>query len=333
MRPVDHDGLFSGYQFHPKKTRGWTNDFNYHVTTLFFEGDFGELFPNLDPLDRKSLDYGFSIGRQALNFEDGIMINDTIDSVGITRSSLFLFGSNAAHVTFLYGWGDLHRNDNLLHKNAHLWLLTSAADYTFGTVEADLAFVDSRRKAGGNGLYFGTGLTRRFGKVNSTFRVNTSAACNGDNAAVSTGTLVFTQLSYAPAGTLNNLYLDTFWGLRRYASAARAPDAGGPLGNTGLLFAAVGLGRYGAPLGNRANDAVGSAVGYQMFFNGNRRQVTVEVGGRDGTDGSGHSMAAAGSRFQQAIGRHLVLVLDAFVLEQQNHDHGYGGRTEILCKF
>jgi len=336
MRPLDKfnsTGLFSGYQFHPEKTRGWTNGFNYHLSTLFFEGDFGQLFPKLDPFDRKSLDYGFAIGRQTLNFQDGMMINDTIDSVGITRSSLFLFGSSAAHVTALYGWGNLHRNNNVLEENAHLWLLSSAADYAFGTVQADLAYVNSARASGGDGLYFGAGLTRRFGKINSTIRVNTSEAFQGDNAQVSTGTLVFNQLSYAPVGTLNNLYMDTFWGLRNYASAARAPDAGGPLGDTGLLFAAVGLGRYGAPLGNRANKAVGSALGYQMFFGGKRRQVTVEVGGRDGTDGTGHSIAAAGSRFQQAIGRHLILVLDAFVLEQQNHDHGYGGRTEILCKF
>src|SRR5580692_4080022 len=315
MRPLDNsNGLYSGYQFHPEKTRGTTNDLNYHLTTLFFEGDFGQLFPKLDPLDRKSLDYGFSIGRQALNFQDGMMINDTIDSVGITRSSLFLFGSSASHVTLLYGWGNLHRNDNLLDENAHLWLLSSAADYAFGTVSADLAYVDSRLNSGGDGLYFGTGLVRRFDKINFTFRVNTSAALQGDNAEVSTGTLVFNQLSYSPAGTFNNLYLDIFGGLRRYSSAARAPDAGGPLGDTGLLFAAVGLGRYGAPLGNRANDAIGSALGYQMFFDGKRRQVTFEVGGRGTTDGSDQSMAAAGSRLQQALGRHLILVLDAFIL-------------------
>ena len=336
MRPLDNlngNGLFSGYQFHPEKTRGWTNGLNYHLTTLFFEGDFGQLFPKLDPYDRKSLDYGFAIGRQTLNFEDGMMINDTIDSFGVTRSSLFLFGSSAAHVTALYGWGNLHRNNNVLEENAHLWLLSSAADYTFGTIQADLAYVDSDRNSGGDGLYFGTGLVRRFGKINCTVRVNTSEAFQGDNAQVSTGTLVFNQLSYSPVGTLNNLYLDTFWGIRRYASAARAPDAGGPLGDTGLLFAAVGLGRYGAPLGNRANDAIGSAAGYQMFFQGNRRQLTFEVGGRGATDGSDQSMAAAATRFQQAIGRHLILILDAFVLETQNHDHGYGGRTEILCKF
>ena len=333
MRPLDHDGLFSGYQFHPKKTRGWTNHFNYHLSTLFFEGDFGQLFPRLDPLDRKSLDFGFSVGRQPLSFQDGIMINDSIDSIGVTRSSLFLFGSSAAHVTMLYGWGNLHRNNNVLDENAHLWLLSSAADYVFGTVEADLAYVDSNRNSGGDGLYFGTGLTRRFGKINSTLRVNTSSALQGQNAEVSTGTLVFTQLSYAPVGTLNNLYWDTFWGIRRYSSAARAPDAGGPLGDTGLLFAAVGLGRYAAPLGNRANDAIGSAVGYQMFFDGNRRQITVEAGGRGQTDGSHQSMAAVGTRLQQAFGRHLILVLDAFVSEQQDHSHGYGGRSEILCKF
>ena len=56
------------------------------------------------------------------------------------------------------------------------------------------------------------------------------------------------------------------------------------MGRTGILFAAVGLGRYGAALGNRADNAVGGSLGYQMFFKRTRQQLIVELGGRKHTN-------------------------------------------------
>jgi hypothetical protein len=334
LRPLDEDGKFTGYQFKPRANRGSLNQFNSEVSTLFFEGDFGELFPRLDPLDRKSLDYGFSVGRQPLSVQDGIMINNTIDSIGVTRSSMFLFGSTASHVTALYGWNRVSRNNNIRDHDARLFLLSAAADYAFaGTFEADLAYVSSSRKNGGDGFFAGAGMTRRFGKINSTIRINSSWAIDRQSAAVSTGTLLFTQWSYSPPHTNNNLYLDGFWGIDQYSSAARGADAGGPLGQTGILFAAVGLGNYGAALGNRANSTVGSAIGYQMFFQQNRRQLTLEVGGRTDTDSTNQGAAAAGLRLQQAVGRHLIVQADAFVASRENLPTAGGGRVELMVKF
>jgi len=79
IRFLDQDGKFSGYTFSaPESTRqggkGGDDEWNFDIYSLFFEGDFGELFPNLDANDSKGLDFGFSIGRQLLNFQDGICI-------------------------------------------------------------------------------------------------------------------------------------------------------------------------------------------------------------------------------------------------------------------
>ncbi len=338
FRPLDKNGLFNGYRFKHPTDEGWQDRINGNIRTLFFEGDFGELFPNLDPNDRRRLDYGFAIGRQPLNFQDGIMINDVIDSIGITRSSLFALGSNASHLTFLYGWNEI--NHGIAEDNgADLFLLSGAADYSFATVEADIAYVPTDNAAVGDGLYAGIGYIARFGKIASTTRINISHALDNETGAVQDGTLIFQQLNYTPAHTHNNLYLNFFVGFDRYRSAARSPDAGGPLGQAGLLFAAVGIGNYGAALGNFADRSIGGSIGYQMFFNQRRRQINLEIGARTQmgepripADPQGGATAAS-VRFQQAFGRRLILQLDGFVVANESADDGYGLRSELIVKF
>lgn len=328
--PLLEEGTFTGYNFNDDQT---TNGFNESIQTFFFEGDFGELFPGLDGNDFGNLDYGFSIGRQRLVFQDGIMINDTIDAIGITRSSLFAFGSNAARITALFGLNEIHRDNNTRDRNAKIYALLTSADYDVWSFDLDFAYVDASSDTGGDGFYAGLSGTRRFGYLNTTLRVNTSHSLDTETAAISDGTLLFGQFSFTPPHTDDLVYLNTFWGIDEYASAARAPTAGGPLGQTGILFAAVGLGNYGAALGNRADNAVGAALGYQHYFPGYTRQIVFEAGGRTDTDGIGASATAIGTRYQHAFGQHTILVVDAFVGYQETVDETFGLRTEIRIKF
>ena len=90
------------------------DDLNGTLTTLFFQGDLGELFPNLDLGDTKGLDIGFAVGRQPLIFQDGIMINeDVIDAFGITRTSNFFLGASSWRMTGIFAWNELSRNNNV----------------------------------------------------------------------------------------------------------------------------------------------------------------------------------------------------------------------------
>ncbi|MGH8094670.1 MAG: zinc ribbon domain-containing protein [Chthoniobacterales bacterium] len=340
FRPLDRDGLdYSGYRFDPPPQR-LKNDLNAYVTTLFFQGDFGEIFPNLDPNDTKSLDYSFAIGRQPLSFEDGIMINeDVIDAIGITRTSLFALGASSLRTTGIFAWGELNRNDNLRDNSARLFGLFTTADYAADTVDLDLAYVNADDYTGGDGFYIGVGDTRRFGLINSTTRVNASIALDRETPAVSNGVLLFQQFSTTLPESKDIVYLDAFWGIANYSSAARGGDRGGPLGDTGILFAAQGLGSYGAPLGNRANDAVGAAVGYQKFLGGTDKQITFELGGRVATQdpkffGPSQPNAVAGAvRYQMKLNQHLVLIFDNFVGFPEDRATAYGFRSEILVKF
>lgn len=339
FRPLDREGLFySGYRFQPQD--GPQNALNAYITTLFFQGDFGELFPKLDPNDTKSIDYQFAVGRQPLSFEGGIMIDeDVIDAVGVTRTSLFAFGASAFRTTALFGWNELNRNDNLPDSSAKLFGLFSSADYPFGTIDLDLAFVRADEQTGGDGAYIGIGDTQRIGLLNSTTRVNASFALDQDTPAVSTGVLLFQQFSLKLPDSEDFVYLDAFWGIANYASAARGADRGGPLGQTGILFAAQGLGSYGAPLGNRANDAVGAALGYQRFLGSKDRQIVFEIGGRVATRDprffaeNQPNAFAAGARYQMKLNQHLVLVFDTFIGFPEDRSTAYGARSELLIKF
>ena len=103
----------------------------------------------------------------------------------------------------------------------------------------------------------------------------------------------------------------------------------------GILFAAVGIGNYGSPLGNRADDSAGFAVGYQKFSRDARRQAIFEIGARDSTEGREEGAVAIGARFQQAMGKHFILRLDAFgsTHEADLDDEGWGGRVEWVVQF
>ncbi len=340
FRPLDINGLeYSGYRFSPNA--GWVNDLNGTLTTLFFQGDLGELFPNLDLGDTKGLDIGFAVGRQPLSFQDGIMINeDVIDAFGITRTSNFFLGASSWRMTGIFAWNELSRNNNVTDDSAKLFGFFNTADYATRTIDLDFAYVTARPdNAGGSGIYVGVGNTQRFGQINSTTRVNASFALDRETPAVSTGVLLFQQLSTTLPDSNDVFYLNAFWAIDDYSSAARGSDRGGPLGATGILFAAQGLGAYGAPLGNRANSAVGGALGYQKFIGGVDRQLIFEIGGRVRTEdprffglAQPNSVAAA-VRYQMKLGQHFVLIFDTFVGFPENRDTAYGLRSELLVKF
>ena len=140
LRPADQTDAagrrrFSGYAADGGDARGFSPQFNLDwdtVTHLFFEGDFGELFPNLDPDDRRGLDFGLSVGRQPITFQDGLLVNDFIDAVGVTRNSLRPGGTANLRFTGLYGWNQINRHAPPVRGD-----IASVPDRRFGNREAD----------------------------------------------------------------------------------------------------------------------------------------------------------------------------------------------------
>lgn len=338
FRPLDQKGTrFSGYTFKPDTINGWDDNFSGTPRTFFFEGELGEIFPNWDKSDRRSLDYSLAVGRQPLILQDGLLVNDdSIDMVSITRNSLNIPGGSTLRISPYFAWSEIERANNVQDKDALMVGINAAADFSVSTVDADLIYVPS--SGGGDGLYAGLGAVQRIGKFNTTFRINHSVALEDSSARVRNGTLLFGELSYTMPYGVDLVYLNGFWGFGSFTSADRAPTSGGPLGRLGILNAAVGLGRYGAPLSNQADHAAGAALGYQMFFGElRRRQLLLEIGGRTATRDPilvrEQTAYGIGLRYQQAFGRRLVLVLDTFGVSRETVDDSYGGRLELLVKF
>jgi hypothetical protein len=92
-------------------------------------------------------------------------------------------------------------------------------------------------------------------------------------------------------------------------------------------------------LSSRAADVAGGAVGYQKFFGvAKRRQVISELGYRLGTNGTVGDSAAASVRYQHALGRRFVLVMDGFggfreTPGESGDESLFGGRFECVVKF
>ncbi len=338
VRPLDEDGRFTGYRFNGQG-EGREDELNFKYTTLFFEGELGELVPDLDPGDRGALDIGFSIGRQELFYQEGMLIFDDMDAIGITKDALPFPGASDLQATLVYGHDELNRDDNQEDHDAQLLGLFFSSDVRASSVNLDLAYV-FETDDGTEGAHWGLSTVQRLGFFNTSFRYLGSQSLGKNTSGVSSGHLLFSEISRSIGDSHDLLYFNSFWGIDEFSSAARGPATGGPLGRAGILFEAVGLGTYGAPLGNRADDSVGGGIGLQAFSQDTRRQLVVELGGRRSTKSvkgqartSGGGALALATRFQQAFGSHTVLQLDLFGSLQELKDEGYGARMEVRYEF
>lgn len=339
IEPFHRGSSFLGERFEPNASEGWTNPTNARIRTLFFEGDLAELFPNFDYTDKKGLDIGFSIGRQNVIFQDGLLLNDNMDGVGLTKNNL-RFGNlewlTNLRLTMFWGVDEVSRDDNLKDPSAKLYGFFTAMDTIWSTFEVDLVYVDSNIPKNGDVIAGGiSSIKRLFDRYSWTMRALGSTVANGgaETRKSDDGTLLFSEFSFSPRGTHNVLYINGFWGIDHYTSASRDVLAGGPLGRTGILFAARGVGSYPSPLSNRAQDALGSVIGYQMFFSNKRQNVIIETGiRRDVSDVSpdNHGLAL---QWQRAFKDNYILQTDGFITEDEAGAPGYGARTEFLIKF
>jgi hypothetical protein len=353
FRPLDGDRGFSGFQFEPDPDDGWKEALDGTVRTAFFEGDLGEILPDLDRDDDSLLDFGFSVGRQQLLFQDGILINGTMDAFGLTRNSLrFLPGLSNVRSTFVIAVPDLFQPAR--GDGRHLLGLFNAFDATVLGIETsgevDAAYVNSR-DAAGQGVFLGVGFTQRLGSFNTTFRYNGSFQIGEDDGSVENGSLLTAEIALdigADPLVPDILYLNLFAGIDRYRSAFRSADAGTPLGRVGILFAAPGIGRYGSVFASQdaldgaghaltqADRSLGFALGYQAFLGASHRQQLIfELAGRRSTaDGVNNGVIGLGARYQIALGQHVVVLAETFaaLLEGEEPAAG-GGRLEFLFKF
>jgi len=336
-----HDGnRFTRYTFTPQQQRGGKSVLGAPITTLFAEFELGELFPGLDPLDKSRFDIGFAVGRQLMEFQDGMLLNDIMDSVGVVQNNINFLNTINTRVTGLFAWNDVNRGNNSRDTSAQLYGLFSSFDWPDTSIDFDVVFVASPRQVVsnqfGNSVHAGIAATQRIGGVSTVARLLGSWEFNTNNSPTpQNGLLAYLETSTSFHGKPHIFYANGFVGVGRYASAARAGGTGGPLGRTGLLFSGLGLGNFNAPLNNRGQDSVGAAIGYQMFFKGITRQLAFELGGvKDIGGGNKTSGFGIGTRYSHKLFRRVISQSDAYLVKNDAVTGiAYGIRTEIRVLF
>ena len=181
LRSLDNNqpGRFTKYSFDSSDT-GFKNELNLDVETLFFEGDVGSLLPVLDRAGTKPIDFGFTVGRQPITFQEGIIINDTIDALGFVRNNIVFPGTSNLRISGMWAWNRLDRNDRSRQSDANMYALFTAADTHVSTYNLDLIYVDDDAlDGGGDGFYAGASAIQRIralGGMSTAFRINSSFA-------------------------------------------------------------------------------------------------------------------------------------------------------------
>jgi hypothetical protein len=331
LRPTDSNrgNQFSRYSFNDSQGgEGFVGEYAPVLEAFFFEGDFGSLFPRLDPGGIKPIDFGYTIGRQAINFQEGILLNDTIDMVGIVRNNLYAPGVSSLRISALYGWRGADRGESDSHTDT--FGLFTSADLPVSTVNADLIYV-ADENVNGDAFYVGLSSIQRIGRLNTAFRINGSIAFDEDRAGVADGVLLTAELAMTPHNSDDNFYFNPYVGISNFTQAGREPVVGGPLGALGVLFASPNLGNYGSELSSFPDEVAGFATGYQAFWDNHRRNLVLELATRKDISGDADKVdsLAVGFQMQQAIGRHFQVQLEGFYAFVENQKDSTGMRLEL----
>ncbi len=323
---------------------GWNGDLN----VAYFEGQLDEIFPGIDPFDTELLDYGFSVGRQAMSFQRGLLVNeDMIDAVTVTRNTLYGNGNLNLRMTGVFAWNRLTRvAQQEPNTRAQMYGLFTESDFRYNTMNLDVGFVNDPNRTQRDVLVAAVSSTQRLvgyhNTYNSRFHLLASFPTEGEGArtafmgspgnATGQGELFFSQISVTPHEGEDLIYWNTFVVVDQFTSLARAPQAG-PLGDTGLLFAAAGLGLYGPPLATVTNSSVGTALGYQIFLDTKNQQIIYEVGAREGKGNDNFEVAGA-VQYQRAIAQNWIWLISSFMSSRKGTDGlSTGLRTEIQLFF
>ena len=341
LRPFDNNlpGRFTRYTFSGADD-GFLNELNTDIETLFFEGDIGSLFPKLDVPGIKPIDFGFTVGRQPINFQEGIIINDTVDAIGFVRNNLVFPNTSNLRISGMWAWDRLDRNDRSRSSDANMFALFGFADANVSSYNVDMIYVDDNANdGGGDGFYLGLSSIQRLralGGISTAFRLNSSFALDDEISGnvIGNGSLLTAEISSLVHGSDDLVYFNPFISFGNYTQAGREAILGGPLANTGILFASPNLSTHGAEINPFTDDVLGFAAGVQAFMDHHRRNLILEVAAKHDYDGSSFDSYGAGFQLQQAVGQHIQLQLEGFyAVNTDDRNDSAGARAEVLLVY
>jgi hypothetical protein len=340
-RPLDKNGLFTRYEFGNGAQDKFTDEFNFNLKTLFFEGDLGAMAAGLSGRTNH-YDVPIAVGRVPIATQNGIWIDDAFDGLAV---GLVSAKNSPRHdisnmdLTFFAGFNNVATAAVPGNTNSNVFGLAGFADARKGYVEWGYGYVDAQD---GDLSYHNVtaAFSRRYkGRLSNSVRLIGNFGQQGDpgQAKTADGVLVLVENSltpkYLPWGNQLNFvpYFNVFAGFKSPQSLARAADAGGVLKNTGINFETDGLTGY-PTLDATAHDSYGGAFGLEYLFSLDR-QIVVEgaVVERRSNSLLGNQYAL-GARYQHPFTHTTILRLDAMRGWRQGLKDVYGVRVEIRRK-
>jgi hypothetical protein len=334
MRPFDKNNSFTRFEIDGGVKDKFVHEFNPKLTTLFFEGDIGNMLAGLIGKPRR-YDLPVAGGLVPIVTQNGIWIEDAFKgmAVGITAKNSKELDISNMDLTFFTGL-DRVTTDAIPkgHGSAKIYGLAGFADLLKGYMEAGYGYVEAQDRDLSYHNVTAAFTTRFEGTVSNSVRLIGNF---GQKAAVKTanGLLVLVENSLITSRPLTFVpYLNLFAGFDTPQSLARAADAGGVLRNTGINFQTDGLTLF-PTLDPFGHDSYGGAAGMEYLFNLDR-QIVVEgtVVERMRSNPMG-AQYALGASFQQPINNAWIVRIDGMRGWLQRQKDIFGVRLELRRKF
>lgn len=334
MRPFDKTTLFTRYDLDGIVKEKFVGEFNTKLVTLFFEGDLGNILAGFTGKLR-SFDIPIAGGLVPIFTQNGIWINDAFKgaAIGITAKHSKDLDISNMDLTFFTGLDRVTSDAfGVGHGAGKIYGLAGFADLLKGYMEAGYGYVEADDKDLSYHNVTVAFTTRFEGNVSNSVRLIGNF---GQKAAVKTanGLLVLIENSLvSPNPWLFVPYLNLFAGFDSPQSLARAADAGGVLGNTGINFQTDGL--TGFPtLDFHGHDTYGGAAGVEYLFNLNRSIIFEGAAVEPMRSNPQGAQYAFGASFQQPLNNAWILRFDGMRGWLDKQRDIFGVRMELRRKF
>jgi hypothetical protein len=347
FRPLDRGGAGTRFEFAGPDKKNGVSEWNAVPQTLFFEGDFGQLYSGFSG-EYSRFDLPFTVGLIPMIFQNGIWVEDAFWGGAFTipaKNSPWADISNM-DLTFFAGVDKVtsvalkNKDGSIADHNANIFGAAGFVEALEGYWEGGFGRVQGKDQFNGVDYNSATlAYTRRYGDIlsNSLRGIWTFGQQNHGKQQTADGFvfLVENSLITRLPSTLVP-YFNGWVGLDRPVPLARAE--GGLLKNTGINFETDGV--TGFPkLDDSGQDTFGGALGIQYLFNFDQQIVleaaTVQVIGGNNEAGrpAKGDQYGIGIRYQIPLTLDWILRFDAmhgFLINDRDFS---GARVELRKKF
>lgn len=339
VRPLDNANSFTRYDIDGKVESEFTDELDFKIETLFFEGDLGAIRAGRRG-ESNNLDLPFAVGLVPVITQNGVWIEDAFwgAAFAITAKNSAARDISNYDLTFFIGLDkvttDAVRDDNdaeIIGVAGFLDIWSGYLEFGYGYLHEDVDDFSYHNVTAAFSRRFGATLSnsvRVIGNFGQSPIPGRRKTADGVLLLIENSLISKKPITFVP-------YFNLFAGWDTPQSLARTADSGGVLRNTGITFETDGVTGY-PTLDARGHDAYGGAFGFENLFALNQGLV-VEVSYLDRHGELGEFLGAeyaVGLRYQRPISNAWIVRFDAMAgWRDEPLEDIRGARFELRRKF